>query len=130
MRSLSAQKGSDATQSCQVRHSHELFAPSFLLTMYAHPSLQAQSPRPSTRKTSPTPSSTPTRRLGRVSGAWAFVRPLLPSRPPTAQRADTLALIPTADDIAGAAVFFASDLSRYCTGSSLLVDGGLFVNLQ
>ena len=34
------------------------------------------------------------------------------------------------EDCAGPIIFFASDLSRYCTGSALLVDGGLFVNLQ
>jgi len=34
------------------------------------------------------------------------------------------------EDIAEAAVFFASDLARYVTGAALLVDGGLFVNLQ
>jgi L-rhamnose 1-dehydrogenase len=33
-------------------------------------------------------------------------------------------------DIAGPVVFMASDLAKYVTGSSLLVDGGLFVNLQ
>ncbi|KAI1629078.1 peroxisomal 2,4-dienoyl-CoA reductase, auxiliary enzyme of fatty acid beta-oxidation [Exophiala viscosa] len=33
-------------------------------------------------------------------------------------------------DIAGPAVFLASDLSQYVTGAQLLVDGGLFVNLQ
>ncbi|KAK7557077.1 dehydrogenase with different specificitie [Phyllosticta paracitricarpa] len=33
-------------------------------------------------------------------------------------------------DLAGPAVFFASDLSRYVNGAQLLVDGGLFVNLQ
>ncbi len=34
------------------------------------------------------------------------------------------------DDVAGCVVFLASDLARYVTGSSLLVDGGVFVNLQ
>lgn len=34
------------------------------------------------------------------------------------------------DDLAGPAVFLASDLSLYMNGSQLLVDGGLFVNLQ
>jgi L-rhamnose 1-dehydrogenase len=34
------------------------------------------------------------------------------------------------EDIAGPAVFLASDLSKYVTGAQLLVDGGLFVNLQ
>lgn len=34
------------------------------------------------------------------------------------------------NDLAGPAVFLASDLSTYVTGSQLLVDGGLFVNLQ
>lgn len=33
-------------------------------------------------------------------------------------------------DLAGPAVFLASDLSKYVTGAQLLVDGGLFVNLQ
>jgi L-rhamnose 1-dehydrogenase len=32
-------------------------------------------------------------------------------------------------DVAGCVVFLASDLARYVTGASLLVDGGLFVNL-
>ncbi|KAL0951243.1 hypothetical protein HGRIS_007961 [Hohenbuehelia grisea] len=36
----------------------------------------------------------------------------------------------TPDDIAGPVVFLASDLAKYVTGASLLVDGGLFVNLQ
>ncbi|CAI3941347.1 NAD(P)-dependent dehydrogenase [Commensalibacter communis] len=34
------------------------------------------------------------------------------------------------EDLAGPIVFLASDMSRYVTGASLLVDGGLFVNLQ
>ncbi|MBK5538299.1 SDR family oxidoreductase [Pseudomonas sp. TH05] len=33
-------------------------------------------------------------------------------------------------DIAGPIVFLASDMARYVTGAALLVDGGLFVNLQ
>ncbi|KAF1808344.1 L-rhamnose 1-dehydrogenase [Eremomyces bilateralis CBS 781.70] len=34
------------------------------------------------------------------------------------------------EDLAGPAVFLASDMSRYVNGAQLLVDGGLFVNLQ
>jgi L-rhamnose 1-dehydrogenase len=34
------------------------------------------------------------------------------------------------DDIAGSVVFLASDMSRYVTGAEILVDGGMFVNLQ
>ncbi|KAJ4322649.1 L-rhamnose-1-dehydrogenase [Neodidymelliopsis sp. IMI 364377] len=34
------------------------------------------------------------------------------------------------NDLAGPAVFLGSDLSSYVTGAQLLVDGGLFVNLQ
>ncbi|EJD04102.1 NAD-binding protein [Fomitiporia mediterranea MF3/22] len=34
------------------------------------------------------------------------------------------------EDVAGPIVFLASDLARYVTGASVLVDGGLFVNLQ
>lgn len=34
------------------------------------------------------------------------------------------------DDLAGPILFLASDLARYVTGASLLVDGGMFVNLQ
>ncbi|ABN68405.2 L-rhamnose-1-dehydrogenase [Scheffersomyces stipitis CBS 6054] len=33
-------------------------------------------------------------------------------------------------DIAGPAIFLASDMSNYVNGAQLLVDGGLFVNLQ
>ncbi|KAF2454642.1 hypothetical protein BDY21DRAFT_352338 [Lineolata rhizophorae] len=36
----------------------------------------------------------------------------------------------TPQDLTGPAVFLASDLSAYVTGAQLLVDGGLFVNLQ
>jgi L-rhamnose 1-dehydrogenase len=34
------------------------------------------------------------------------------------------------DDIGGPVVFLAGDAARYVTGASILVDGGLFVNLQ
>jgi L-rhamnose 1-dehydrogenase len=34
------------------------------------------------------------------------------------------------EDLAGPIVFLASDMARYVTGAALLVDGGLFVNLQ
>ncbi len=34
------------------------------------------------------------------------------------------------DDVADCVVFLASDMARYVTGASLLVDGGMFVNLQ
>jgi L-rhamnose 1-dehydrogenase len=36
----------------------------------------------------------------------------------------------TPEDVANVVVFLASDLARYVNGASLLVDGGLFVNLQ
>jgi L-rhamnose 1-dehydrogenase len=34
------------------------------------------------------------------------------------------------EDLAGPVVFLASDLARYVNGAALLVDGGMFVNLQ
>ena len=34
------------------------------------------------------------------------------------------------DDVADCVVFLASDMARYVNGAALLVDGGLFVNLQ
>jgi L-rhamnose 1-dehydrogenase len=34
------------------------------------------------------------------------------------------------EDIAGVAAFLASDDARYVNGADILVDGGLFVNLQ
>jgi L-rhamnose 1-dehydrogenase len=34
------------------------------------------------------------------------------------------------DDLAGPIVFLASDMAAYVTGAALLVDGGMFVNLQ
>jgi len=34
------------------------------------------------------------------------------------------------EDLAGPVVFLASDLAEYVTGAALLVDGGMFVNLQ
>jgi L-rhamnose 1-dehydrogenase len=36
----------------------------------------------------------------------------------------------TPEDVASVVVFLASDLARYVTGAAVLVDGGLFVNLQ
>lgn len=34
------------------------------------------------------------------------------------------------DDIAQPVIFFASDMAKYCTGASLLVDGGAAISLQ
>ncbi|KAL1406272.1 L-rhamnose-1-dehydrogenase [Vanrija albida] len=34
------------------------------------------------------------------------------------------------DDVAQPVIFFASDMARYCTGASLLVDGGAAISLQ
>jgi L-rhamnose 1-dehydrogenase len=34
------------------------------------------------------------------------------------------------EDVTGCVVFLASDLARYVTGAALLIDGGMFVNLQ
>jgi L-rhamnose 1-dehydrogenase len=34
------------------------------------------------------------------------------------------------EDVAGPIVFLASDLARYVTGAALLIDGGMYVNLQ
>lgn len=34
------------------------------------------------------------------------------------------------DDLAGPVIFLASDMARYVNGAALLVDGGMFVNLQ
>ncbi|WP_010100021.1 SDR family NAD(P)-dependent oxidoreductase, partial [Verminephrobacter aporrectodeae] len=34
------------------------------------------------------------------------------------------------DDVGDCVVFLASDMARYVTGAALLVDGGMFVNLQ
>ena len=36
----------------------------------------------------------------------------------------------TPDDIGQVAVFLASDMARYVTGASILVDGGMYVNLE
>lgn len=41
-----------------------------------------------------------------------------------------LARLGTPEDVADVIVFLASDMARYVTGASILVDGGLFVNLQ
>jgi L-rhamnose 1-dehydrogenase len=45
-------------------------------------------------------------------------------------RRTTLGRLGVPDDIAGPVVFLASDMARYVTGAALLVDGGMFVNLQ
>ncbi len=54
-------------------------------------------------------------------------------RPETTERINNrvpLGRVGTPDDIAGPVVFLASDAARYVNGSQLLVDGGMFVNLQ
>lgn len=45
-------------------------------------------------------------------------------------RRTTLGRLGVPEDIAGPVVFLASDMARYVTGAALLVDGGMFVNLQ
>jgi L-rhamnose 1-dehydrogenase len=45
-------------------------------------------------------------------------------------RRASLGRIGQPEDIAGPALFFASDDSAYCTGSTLVVDGGTLINLQ
>lgn len=42
----------------------------------------------------------------------------------------TFRLVGQPEDIAGPVLFLASDMSRYVNGAEILVDGGLFVNLQ
>jgi L-rhamnose 1-dehydrogenase len=46
------------------------------------------------------------------------------------QRRIPLGRLGQPEDVASAVVFLASDMARYITGAALLVDGGLFVNLQ
>ncbi len=46
------------------------------------------------------------------------------------QRRIPLGRLGQPEDVASVVVFLASDLARYVTGAALLVDGGLFVNLQ
>jgi NAD(P)-dependent dehydrogenase (short-subunit alcohol dehydrogenase family) len=41
-----------------------------------------------------------------------------------------LARVGTADDVAGAVTFFASDAGAFCNGSILLVDGGMRAALR
>ena len=45
------------------------------------------------------------------------------------QRRTPLGRLGSPEDVVGAAVFFASDLSRFCTGAELCIDGGLSVNV-
>lgn len=51
------------------------------------------------------------------------------------KRASQTARVPlgrlgTPEDVAGPVMFLASDMARYVNGAALLVDGGMFVNLQ
>lgn len=46
------------------------------------------------------------------------------------QRRIPLGRLGRPEDLVGPAVFLASDLAQYVTGASLLVDGGMYVNLQ
>lgn len=51
------------------------------------------------------------------------------------KRADQIRRVPLGrlgkpEDLVGPALFFASDLSNYCTGASMLVDGGMAISLQ
>lgn len=62
--------------------------------------------------------------LGRLGGEYSLHLPEASTK-----RTRTYTRIEP-NDIAGPIVFLASDLAKYITGASLLVDGGLFVNLQ
>ncbi|BBF84362.1 L-rhamnose-1-dehydrogenase [Aquitalea magnusonii] len=53
-----------------------------------------------------------------------------PHKRSTMQNRIPLGRLGQPEDLVGPAVFLASDLARYVTGASLLVDGGMYVNLQ
>jgi L-rhamnose 1-dehydrogenase len=55
---------------------------------------------------------------------------LTPEKTATFERRIPLGRLGQPGDIAGPVVFLASDLARYVTGAEILVDGGMFVNLQ